>query len=89
MNKLPKAQAIMRTCGLRPGKNYASRWISVNDGLPPVGQKVLGLSKGRPIYHGCYFITEHIGDGIWRFDLPITQWMPLPKPPISAERKGT
>jgi hypothetical protein len=59
-------------------------WVRTENRLPPVGQRVLGLSEGAPIYHGCYFITEYIGDGIWLFDMPITRWMPLPEAPSAT-----
>lgn len=67
-----------------PFESDTGWFISVIDRLPPVGQKVLGFAENSPVYAGCYFIAEHIGNGVWRFGLPITQWMPLPAAQVAS-----
>ena len=72
-----------------------NKWISVEDRLPPYGQKVLAYwrpvdHKERP-FHRQIIIAEQTPygvDGDWwangrNYDTEtfITHWMPLPEPP--------
>ena len=62
------------------------KWISVEDRLPEVGQKVMvcGLKKGMQV--GAFRGLMRAGRNRvwqWKKDVPleVTHWMPLPEPP--------
>jgi hypothetical protein len=58
-------------------------WISVNDRLPEIGDKVLIYcsSQGQLIAYLSYEKQWiHVFDGSYLY-LNITHWMPLPEPP--------
>lgn len=56
-----------------------AEWISVKDRLPRGMQNVLMFIDCRGVMIGYYSPI----DGLWSYDgwMPVTHWMPLPKPP--------
>ena len=54
-----------------------SEWISVKDGLPEEGVKVLACT------HKGNILTAHYNRGRWHvaYSVTITHWMPTPEPP--------
>ncbi len=66
-------------------------WISVEDRLPEVGQRVLvyGISSQQPEIHVGEF-TGHSWfyfpeDASWSSLVDVTHWMPLPEAPKQRE----
>ncbi len=55
-------------------------WISVEDELPPINQKVLVLSNGIFAVDYRYSGAEEVGDSEFRH-YAVDFWMPLPEPP--------
>ena len=68
-------------------------WISVNERLPKVEQKVLVWEEGSPdpefVDIGYYDPDVGKKSG-WRceeyMDIYVTHWMPLPAPPTSSSK---
>ena len=74
-----------------------SRWISVKDRLPEVGEEVLvfgpsGIEGHKPIRCVCFYdpkegrtdFVESDGEGFYRYHA--THWMPLPADPPKEDR---
>jgi len=70
--------------GYRDGEEAAQpKWISVEERLPPCGERVLASAGGRVVYEAYIDCNER-----WKransdhgFLFKITHWMHLPKPP--------
>lgn len=68
-----------------------SKWISVEDGLPEIGQKVHCVSSGEDsgevkpaIYDGRFEILKYpfVGDRVLKgYWADIIKWRPFPEPP--------
>jgi hypothetical protein len=63
-------------------------WISVDERLPPNGQRVLLYRIDCTITVG-YFVGHKINKEVWRshdlmwpYQYPPTHWMPIPDPPV-------
>ena len=77
---LGMAIAALREQETATNCNGLGGWISVEERLPEVGQRVLVCSL-----YDLQNIGWHLGDGRWQIktaypDTP-THWMPLPEPP--------
>ena len=62
-----------------------SEWISINDRLPKVGQKVLTYDGSKRVF--CCVVERHrfkVHYTVWDHS-NVTHWMELPEPPSSKE----
>lgn len=63
------------------------KWISVKDELPPKGQRVLALERGKVkiVWFGRIWPSHpdmwHNDYGQTMVGAEVTHWMPLPEPP--------
>lgn len=76
-------------------KKKNEEWISVEERLPPIGEKVLCYYKektnGRHEEEGISFALYYGGNRLIVLDqhafAHVIAWMPLPKPPKEEESK--
>lgn len=73
--------------GLSPG------WISVEDQMPDIGQRILatdGMFVGEAYLRGHQKSFYRPYEAEWNrvFDNPVTHWMPLPQPPKEMQKKN-
>ena len=81
---LIQPRIIAEIAALKPTES--AMWISVDDRMPPYGQRVLVINEtyneknGYTKYNSGVTIRQpHLDFTFWGFK--ITHWMPLPEPP--------
>ena len=54
------------------GVDFAQRWISIDEELPPVSQQVIVKLKNN--WHACTWL---LGDGTFAYNINPTHWRPI------------
>ena len=55
--------------GFKKGVEFAQRWISIDEELPPVSQQVIVKLKNN--WHACTWL---LGDGTFAYNIKPTHW---------------
>lgn len=55
--------------GFKKGVEFAQRWISIDEELPPVSQQVIVKLKNN--WHTCTWL---LGDGTFAYNIKPTHW---------------
>ena len=55
--------------GFEAGVEFAQRWISIDEELPPVSQQVIVKLKNN--WHACTWL---LGDGTFAYNIKPTHW---------------
>ena len=56
----------------KAGVDFAQRWISIDEELPPVSQQVIVKLKND--WHTCTWL---LGDGTFAYNVKPTHWRPI------------
>ena len=56
----------------KAGADFAQRWISIDEELPPVSQQVIVKLKNN--WHACTWL---LGDGTFAYNINPTHWRPI------------